>query len=178
MASLLIRSIRTIWKIDPEDFCYLAKGGYENKIFSECLDCHLNDISTLKDVKRLWKRIGCDRRPFSSFLRPPGVLLFSKSWLWRQNFLRMLRLLFEWHFATLKDVESLWKRIGGNWRLFKLFLGSRGLLLFNKRIHYLYSVSLLKNFLKGGLPTYDLNWILLKNRSSFSFISAVFIKIW
>ena len=90
-------------------------------------------FATLKDVQRLWKRIGGNRRPFSWFLRPRGLLLFNERWLWRQNFLRMPKLSFEWHFATLKDVKRLWKRIGGNRRPFSWFLRPRGLLLFNER---------------------------------------------
>ena len=88
--------------------------------------------TTLKDIKRLWKRNGGNRRPFSWFLGPRGLLLFYESWLWRQNFFRMARLSFQWHGATLKDIKRLWKRNGGNRRPFSWFLGPRGLLLFNE----------------------------------------------
>ena len=88
--------------------------------------------ATLKDIKRLWKRNGGNRRPFSWFLGTRGLLLFNEMWLWRQNFFRMARLSFQWQAATLKDIKRLWKRNGGNRRPFSWFLGTRGLLLFNE----------------------------------------------
>ena len=117
----------------PGAFCYLMKVGYEDKIFFRMARLSFQwQAATLKNIKRLWKRNGGNRRPFSWFLGTRGLLLFNEMLLWRQKFFRMARLSFQWQAATLKDIKRLWKRNGGNRRPFSWFLGTRGLLLFNE----------------------------------------------
>ena len=89
-------------------------------------------VATLNHVRRLWKRKGGNQWPLRCFLGARGVLLFTKSWLWRQNFLTMDGLSFQWHVATLNHVRRLWKRNGGNQWPLRWFLGARGVLLFTK----------------------------------------------
>ena len=84
-------------------------------------------VATLNHVKSLWKRNGGNQWPLRWFLGARGVLLFTKSWLWRQNFLTMAGLSFQWHVPTLNHVKMLWKRNGGNQWPLRWFLGARGI---------------------------------------------------
>ena len=60
----------------------------------------------------------------------------------------MPRLSSQCHFATLKDVNRLWKRIGGNRRPFSWFLRPRGL---PHRLHQNLVKSLFKGVGAGGV---------------------------